>query len=107
MEISLALAFAAGIVSFLTPCVLALVPVYVAFLAEAAVSAPTPDPGGAAVARSPAIKSGPVFFQALLFTLGFTTVFVLLGVSVGLIGATLFRDQLIRQLTGLVIMALG
>jgi cytochrome c-type biogenesis protein len=107
MELSLALAFAAGIVSFLTPCVLALVPVYLAFLAEAAVSAPTPDAGGAAVARSPAIKSGPVFVQALLFTLGFSTVFVLLGVSVGLIGATLFRDQLIRQLTGLVIIALG
>lgn len=112
MELSLALAFAAGIVSFLTPCVLALVPVYLAFLAEAAVSAPAasvpgPDGAGAAVARRLAIGSGPVFVQAVLFTLGFSAVFVLLGVSVGLVGAALFRDPLVRQLTGVVIIALG
>jgi cytochrome c-type biogenesis protein len=107
MELSLALAFAAGIVSFLTPCVLALVPVYLAFLAEAAVSAPAPGAGAAAVARSPAVGSGSVLFQALLFTLGFSAVFVLLGVSAGLLGATLFRDPLVRQLVGVVIIVLG
>jgi cytochrome c-type biogenesis protein len=107
MELSLALAFAAGIVSFLTPCVLALVPVYLAFLAEAAVSAPAPGAGGVAVARRPAIGSGSVLFQALLFTLGFSAVFVLLGVSAGLLGATLFRDPLVRQLVGVVIIVLG
>lgn len=107
MELSLALAFAAGIVSFLTPCVLALVPVYLAFLAEAAVSAPAPDGGGTAVARIPAIGSGSVLFQAVLFTLGFSAVFVLLGVSAGLLGATLFRDPLVRQLVGVVIIVLG
>jgi len=107
MELSLALAFAAGIVSFLTPCVLALVPVYVAFLAEAAVSAPTPDAGGAAVAQRPSIGSSSVLFQAALFTLGFSAVFVLLGVSAGLLGATLFRDPLVRQLVGVVIIVLG
>jgi cytochrome c-type biogenesis protein len=107
MELSLALAFAAGVVSFVTPCVLALVPVYVAFLAEAAVSGPTPDVGGVAVARRPAIASGSVLFQALLFTLGFSAVFVLLGVSAGLLGAALFRDPLVRQLVGVVIIALG
>jgi cytochrome c-type biogenesis protein len=107
MELSLALAFAAGIVSFLTPCVLALVPVYLAFLAEAAVSAPAPGAAGVAVARRPAIGSGPVLFQALLFTLGFSAVFVLLGVSAGLLGATLFRDPLVRQLVGVVIIVLG
>ena len=112
MELSLALAFAAGIVSFLTPCVLALVPVYLAFLAEAAVSVPAVsvparEGAGAAVARRPAIGSGPVFVQAVLFTLGFSAVFVLLGVSVGLVGSALFRDPLVRQLTGVVIIGLG
>lgn len=113
MELSLALAFAAGVVSFLTPCVLALVPVYLAFLAEAAASVParaTPGPpggGAAAVARRPAIGSGPVFLQAVLFTLGFSTVFILLGISVGLLGAALFRDPLVRQVTGVVIVILG
>ncbi len=107
MELSLALAFAAGVVSFLTPCVLALVPVYLAFLAEAAVSAPASDAGGAAIVRSPAIGSSPVIVQALLFTLGFSAVFVLLGVSAGLLGVTLFRDPLVRQLTGVVVIAIG
>lgn len=90
MELSLALAFTAGLVSFLTPCVLALVPVYLAFLAEAAASA-----------------RGAVLFQAALFTLGFSTVFVLLGVSAGLVGAALFRDPLVRQLAGLAIIVIG
>jgi len=112
MELSLALAFAAGVVSFLTPCVLALVPVYLAFLAEATVSVPAasgPEAGaaGAVAAPRPLIGSSPVLVQALLFTLGFSAVFVLLGVSAGLLGATLFRDPLVRQLTGVVVIAIG
>jgi cytochrome c-type biogenesis protein len=112
MELSLALAFAAGVVSFLTPCVLALVPVYLAFLAEATVSAPAggmseSSTAGAVAAPRVAIGSGPVIFQALLFTLGFSAVFVMLGVSAGLVGAALFRDPLVRQLTGVVVIAIG
>jgi cytochrome c-type biogenesis protein len=107
MELSLALAFAAGFVSFLTPCVLALVPVYIAFLAEAAVSVPLPDGSGTAVATRSAIGSRPVLVQAVLFTLGFSAVFVALGISVGLLGTALFRDPLVRQLTGAVIVVLG
>lgn len=107
MELSLALAFTAGVVSFLTPCVLALVPVYVAFLAEAAVSVPMSTTADAAVAQRPAVGSGPVLGQALLFTLGFSLVFVLLGVSAGLVGAALFRDPLVRQLAGVLVIAIG
>ena len=36
MDVSIALAFAAGLLSFVSPCVLALVPVYLAFLGESA-----------------------------------------------------------------------
>lgn len=107
MELSLALAFTAGLVSFLTPCVLALVPVYLAFLADAALSVPVSSTAGAAVVRRPAIGSSPVLGQALLFSLGFSLVFVLLGVTAGLVGAVLFRDPLVRQLAGVLIIALG
>ncbi len=112
MELSLALAFAAGVVSFVTPCVLALVPVYLAVLADAAVgvtaAAGTPTgmtstgatAGGWSTAR-------PMLAQAGLFTLGFSLVFVLLGISVGLLGMALFREPLIRQLAGIVVIALG
>jgi cytochrome c-type biogenesis protein len=89
VELSLALAFAAGLASFITPCVLALLPVYVAVLADAAVGT-----------RSTLAQAG-------LFTLGFSTVFVLLGVSVGLLGVVLFREPLVRQLAGAVVIALG
>jgi len=109
MELSLALAFAAGFVSFVTPCVLALVPVYLAFLAEAAASVPAPAGAGATAGTTPRLDTGagPVLGQAALFTLGFGTVFVLLGVSAGLVGAALFRDPLIRQLSGVVIIVIG
>ena len=73
MELSLALAFGAGLISFVTPCVLALVPVYVAFLAEAAATAPQPisvgvggeTAGQAAATQRPIIGSGPVMAQAI------------------------------------------
>lgn len=107
MELSLALAFAAGVVSFLTPCVLALVPVYVAILAEAAVAVSGSSGAGEAAVFSAGIGSRPVLAQAGLFTLGFSAVFILLGVSVGLIGMSLFREPLVRQVAGLIVIGLG
>lgn len=102
MELSLALAFAAGVVSFITPCVLALLPVYVAVLADAAMV--TPAAGGAATTVT---TRRPMLAAAGLFTLGFSAVFVLLGISVGLIGMVLFREPLVRQLAGVVVIGLG
>ena len=112
MELSLALAFTAGLVSFVTPCVLALVPVYVAFLAEAAASAPLPadNPVSVGAASRPSgteAASGAVLLQAALFTLGFSAVFVLLGLSAGLVGVALFRDPLVRQVAGGAIIVIG
>jgi cytochrome c-type biogenesis protein len=107
VELSLALAFAAGVVSFLTPCVLALVPVYVAILAEAAVATPSTDASGGMAATGAGIGSRPVLAQAGLFALGFSAVFVVLGISVGLVGMTLFREPLVRQLAGMVVIGLG
>jgi cytochrome c-type biogenesis protein len=99
MDVSLALAFAAGLLSFVSPCVLALVPVYLAFLGETATVA---GPGAAALTWR-----GPVFTQAILFVAGFTLVFVLLGTSVGLFGSFLFRIDIARQLAGAVVIGIG
>ncbi|HYM53187.1 MAG TPA: cytochrome c biogenesis protein CcdA [Candidatus Dormibacteraeota bacterium] len=100
-DISLALAFAAGLLSFISPCVLALVPVYLAFLGESA----SQVEGGGVVAATP--WRGPVIGQALLFVAGFATVFVLLGTSVGLLGVVLFRIDVVRQAAGLLVIAIG
>jgi cytochrome c-type biogenesis protein len=93
-DVSLALAFIAGVLSFVSPCVLALVPVYLAFLGESAA-------GDEA--------RGPIMGQAILFVLGFSVLFVLLGVSVGLLGGPLFGSDrpIVRQVAGVVVIALG
>lgn len=103
MEVSIALAFVAGLLSFVTPCVLALVPVYLAFLGDAAaVEAPA-----TAGAGTTAVSRGTVLPQALLFVAGFTVVFVVLGTSVGILGSALFRVQEVRQAAGVAVIALG
>lgn len=88
-------ALAAGAVSFLSPCVLPLVPIYVAQLAGASAA-------GAATARRDTLA------RSLAFVLGFSAVFIALGASVGLIGYAL-RDHLptLARLAGLLLIALG
>ena len=100
-DVSIAAAVAAGILSFISPCVLALVPVYVAFLGNAAAVAgadgtPTAPSSGAAILP-----------QALLFVAGFSILFVVLGTSIGLIGAPLFRIPEARQAAGIAVIVLG
>jgi cytochrome c-type biogenesis protein len=99
MDVSLALAFAAGLLSFVSPCVLALVPVYLAFLGESATV-------GAQGATAPTLR-GPVFIQALLFVGGFGVLFVVLGTSIGLFGSVLFRIDGARQVAGLAVIGIG
>jgi cytochrome c-type biogenesis protein len=102
-DISLALAFAAGLLSFVSPCVLALVPVYLAFLGETAGVSGT---GGGT--RSAAIPwRGPILGQAFLFVIGFGLVFVLLGTSAGLLGVILFRIDAVRQAAGVLVIGIG
>lgn len=98
-EVSIGLAFVAGLISFVSPCVLALLPVYMAFLGDASV---VDGRGGAAVVSRTAILP-----QALLFIGGFTIVFVVLGTSIGIVGGPLFRIPEIRQLAGIAVIALG
>ena len=101
MQVSLALAFAAGLLSFVSPCVLALVPVYLAFLGETA-TAGEAGPGSAAMSWR-----GPVFSQALFFVGGFAVLFIVLGTSIGLFGSMLFRIDGVRQAAGLAVIGIG
>jgi cytochrome c-type biogenesis protein len=104
-DLSLALAFVAGMLSFISPCVLALVPVYLAFLGESA-TAVERAAGADGDARG---WQGPVIGQAALFVLGFSALFILLGVSVGLLGGPMFGSErpLVRQVAGALVIALG
>ncbi len=93
-DVSIAAAVAAGLLSFISPCVLALLPVYLAFLGDTAV-------GGGIVGRTAVLP------QALLFIGGFSILFVVLGTSIGLIGAPLFRIPEARQAAGIAVIVLG
>ena len=103
MSVSLALAFAAGLLSFSTPCVLALVPVYLAFLGETAGTASEQATGSGA-----AVSIGtPVVGQAALFITGFSAVFILLGVSAGLLGEAILPIADLRPAAGIGVIGLG
>ena len=93
----LPVALLAGFVSFLAPCVLPLVPGYLS-----AVSAVEADRLGE---RGSARR---VVGASVPFVLGFTAVFVLLGIGAQLIGDGLFRNQfLLEQIAGFVLMVFG
>ena len=84
-QVGLAVAFGAGLLSFLSPCVLPLVPSYVTFITGMSFE-------DAARARRHALT------HALLFVLGFTVVFVLLGAGATTLGRVLaaYRDVVAR-----------
>jgi cytochrome c-type biogenesis protein len=93
-------AFAAGIISFLSPCVLPLVPGYVSYIAGRSVA--DNSVGGAVAIRIPAVAlSG-------CFVLGFTTVSVILGASATALGQMLlsYRYEL-NIVGGAVVAAFG
>lgn len=94
--ISLALAFGAGMLAFLSPCILPLVPVYVAQLADTALDSP---------ANSVSWRS---FLHALSFVLGFSAVFIAMGAAVGLLGSFVIDYvPLLRQVAGIVLVIFG
>ena len=81
-DVTILAALLAGALSFLSPCVLPLVPPYVAYLAGASVER-LAEAGPAPRVRREAI------FAALLFVAGFSTVFIALGASASVIGGLL------------------
>ena len=88
-------AFAAGIVAFLSPCVLPMVPAYLMHLAGVS----TDTVGDA---------RGYTFRHSVAFVVGFTLVFVALGASVGAVGF-IVRDNLaiIEKVAGVLLIVLG
>src|SRR5437016_9757790 len=78
-DVSIPAALIAGLVSFLSPCVLPLVPPYLIYLTGATIEHVANDETASASKRA-------VMISAALFVLGFSTVFVLLGASASLIG---------------------
>ncbi len=97
VELSIAIAFTAGLLSFLSPCVLPLVPSYLTFVTGMSL-----EDLEAGVDRKQTLT------HATLFVLGFSTIFVLLGISASFLGAFFATYKVwIARIGGAVIIVLG
>ena len=101
-NITIAIAFVAGLLSFLTPCVLPLVPGYISLISGVSVEHLKGQGEGS---RSAARRA--VIVNSLAFNAGVSLIFVLLGATAGWIGNVLFSTPWVRVVGGLVIIAFG
>ena len=101
MQVTVAAAFAAGTLSFLSPCVLPLVPPYLVYMTGTSLERL------ADAEPAPRVRHETVA-AALLFVLGFTTVFVALGASASAVGAVLHAySDVLGKIAGVVIVVMG
>jgi cytochrome c-type biogenesis protein len=103
-HVSLIAAFAAGVLSFISPCVLPLVPGYLSFVSGVSLD----EMRGTAVRQPAAHGRRRVFLASLAFVFGFSLVFIGLGASASAIGQFLM-DRLIvlGKIAGVVIILFG
>lgn len=96
-NISIGLAFVAGVASFLSPCVLALVPAYVGYLS-----------GKAAGVKPGDDHRLQTFLHGVAFVLGFSVVFISLGLFASALGGVLnnFKD-ILAKVGGIIVVVLG
>jgi len=93
--VSFALAFGAGLLSFLSPCVLPLIPSYVGFLTGMS-------------AEELQVRRGTALLHAAWFVGGFSIVFMALGATASELGSFLLRYQtLIGRIGGVLVLAFG
>jgi cytochrome c-type biogenesis protein len=106
-NISIFAALIAGIVSFLSPCVLPLVPGYLSYISGVSQQDFALAASDEAVIERSALLRG-VTINALFFVLGFTTIFVALGASATSIGRFLFQNSpIFTRIAGAVIIIFG
>jgi cytochrome c-type biogenesis protein len=119
--VALPVAAAAGLVSFLSPCVLPLVPGYLSYvtglsgeeLGDRRAAATAPQPAGDTLVAAPAqtrVRRGRVLVGSLLFVAGFSAVFVTSGAAFGYLGSELTAPgtrELVQRVLGAITVLLG
>ncbi|MBI4249135.1 MAG: cytochrome c biogenesis protein CcdA, partial [Elusimicrobia bacterium] len=100
-RVSFGMAFLAGVVSFLSPCILPLVPGYISMVSGLSLKEISEDSGGAAALKGAGASS-------VCFVLGFSAVFIAMGASASLIGGWLSAHlPLLTKIGGLIIVFFG
>lgn len=103
-DVSVVSALIAGALSFLSPCVLPLVPPYLCYMAGVSVE----QFRGQAELKSNRDARRAVLLAALFFTLGFSTVFIALGAGASSIGVLLRQNlDILAKIGGLIIIVMG
>lgn len=98
MDVSIFGVFLAGVISFLSPCVLPLVPGYVSMLSGVGVEQLKEGEGG----------TGKLLGLAFAFVIGFSVVFITLGASASAVGSFMLRNRtLIAPIAGALIILFG
>jgi cytochrome c-type biogenesis protein len=101
MTVTIGLAFLAGLASFLSPCVFSLVPAYVGYLSGRSMA----TVGGDGVQRSSRMQA---LSHGLAFVLGFSIVFILLGLAASAIGQVLYDLRpVIAKVGGVIVVLFG
>jgi cytochrome c-type biogenesis protein len=99
-ELNVATAFLAGLVSFVSPCVLPLIPAYLSFLTGSSIEELRAENDVGSRSR--------VVFHALAFIAGFTVIFMLIGMSASAVGSVFAEHKdLIARIGGLIVIVLG
>jgi cytochrome c-type biogenesis protein len=113
-NVTLLAAFGAGILSFISPCVLPLIPGYLSYISGLSLDEMRGGPvagggGGAAVAlAAPTAVRRQVVLASLAFILGFTIVFVALGASASAIGQyVMVRLSILGKIAGAIVILFG
>ncbi len=99
-NITIGIAFLAGILSFLSPCVLPLVPGYVSLMSGVSIDR-LKESGSTGGARSAVIRN------SLAFNAGLSVIFLALGTTAGLVGASITNNPWVRIIGGIIIIAFG
>lgn len=99
LNVSIGIAFLAGLASFFSPCVLPLIPVYIGYLSGRTVASIQGD-------ESP--SKTMIFTHAVAFVIGFSIIFISLGIASSFIGSLLYDLQFwITKFGGIIIIIFG
>ena len=104
MQVSLVnifIAFAGGLLSFLSPCVLPLVPGYLSLMSGVSIDHLKGQGGSRSAARR------AVIINSVAFNLGLSVIFLALGATAGLVGSAIISNVWVRVIGGLVIIIFG
>ena len=105
VDVSLYMAFGAGLISFLSPCVLPLVPGYISFISGASLERITDNKENTDFQKK---EKAVILFNSLVFVMGFSVVFILLGASATWVGAFITsKMSILTKIAGLVIIVFG